>query len=279
MGPGGAARVLALRVRSAGAPVRVRAAGSEPHRQLARRADGDDGLGAVARTARAAAGRVEHAHDRAGHGQHVRRHRRGAVGPAAGPHDRRRRRGLRRRGRQLARRQQHVDRVVGPDARAVSQTTPRALFAAGFGLHPTGRAGSARTRARATRGRASPPRTRCSATSMCRRAPGWARGRRRSSWRKGVSAYGSVSQGFRAPNLDDLSTLGLFDFGVEIPAGRASAGALAGHGGRGEAARSARRRGAGGVPHQPVGLDRSAEGAGPSHRRCRSRARTGTTSG
>ncbi len=36
---------------------------------------------------------------------------------------------------------------------------------------------------------------------------------------KGVSAYGSVSQGFRAPNLDDLSTLGLFDFGVEIPAG------------------------------------------------------------
>ena len=36
---------------------------------------------------------------------------------------------------------------------------------------------------------------------------------------KGFSAYGSVSQGFRAPNLDDLSTLGLFDFGVEVPAG------------------------------------------------------------
>ncbi len=37
---------------------------------------------------------------------------------------------------------------------------------------------------------------------------------------KWVSAYGSVSQGFRAPNLDDLSTLGLFDFGVEVPAGQ-----------------------------------------------------------
>jgi hemoglobin/transferrin/lactoferrin receptor protein len=36
---------------------------------------------------------------------------------------------------------------------------------------------------------------------------------------KRISAYGSVSQGFRAPNLDDLSTLGLFDFGVEVPAG------------------------------------------------------------
>jgi hemoglobin/transferrin/lactoferrin receptor protein len=35
---------------------------------------------------------------------------------------------------------------------------------------------------------------------------------------KGVSVYASASQGFRAPNLDDLSTLGLFDFGVEIPA-------------------------------------------------------------
>jgi outer membrane receptor protein involved in Fe transport len=37
---------------------------------------------------------------------------------------------------------------------------------------------------------------------------------------KTISAYGSVSQGFRAPNLDDLSTLGLFDFGVEIPSGQ-----------------------------------------------------------
>jgi outer membrane receptor protein involved in Fe transport len=36
----------------------------------------------------------------------------------------------------------------------------------------------------------------------------------------GVSAYGSASQGFRAPNLDDLSTLGLFDFGVEVPGGQ-----------------------------------------------------------
>jgi outer membrane receptor protein involved in Fe transport len=34
-----------------------------------------------------------------------------------------------------------------------------------------------------------------------------------------VSVYANVSQGFRAPNLDDLSTLGLFDFGVEVPAG------------------------------------------------------------
>ena len=34
-----------------------------------------------------------------------------------------------------------------------------------------------------------------------------------------MSLYASASQGFRAPNLDDLSTLGLFDFGVEIPAG------------------------------------------------------------
>jgi hemoglobin/transferrin/lactoferrin receptor protein len=36
----------------------------------------------------------------------------------------------------------------------------------------------------------------------------------------GLSLYASASQGFRAPNLDDLSTLGLFDFGVEIPAGQ-----------------------------------------------------------
>jgi outer membrane receptor protein involved in Fe transport len=29
--------------------------------------------------------------------------------------------------------------------------------------------------------------------------------------------YGAVSQGFRAPNVDDVSTLGRFDFGVEAP--------------------------------------------------------------
>lgn len=33
----------------------------------------------------------------------------------------------------------------------------------------------------------------------------------------GLRAYASVSQGFRAPNVDDLSTLGPFDFGVEVP--------------------------------------------------------------
>ncbi len=33
----------------------------------------------------------------------------------------------------------------------------------------------------------------------------------------GLRVYGSVSQGFRAPNLDDVSTLGLFDSGIEVP--------------------------------------------------------------
>jgi outer membrane receptor protein involved in Fe transport len=33
----------------------------------------------------------------------------------------------------------------------------------------------------------------------------------------GQRLFGSVVQGFRAPNIDDLSTLGLFDFGVEVP--------------------------------------------------------------
>ncbi len=33
----------------------------------------------------------------------------------------------------------------------------------------------------------------------------------------GVNAFGSVAQAFRAPNIDDLSTLGAFDFGVEVP--------------------------------------------------------------
>lgn len=33
-----------------------------------------------------------------------------------------------------------------------------------------------------------------------------------------VNVFTSVAQGFRAPNLDDLSTLGSFDFGIEVPA-------------------------------------------------------------
>ena len=33
----------------------------------------------------------------------------------------------------------------------------------------------------------------------------------------GVRVFGSVSQGFRAPNVDDLSSLGQFDFGMEVP--------------------------------------------------------------
>jgi outer membrane receptor protein involved in Fe transport len=34
---------------------------------------------------------------------------------------------------------------------------------------------------------------------------------------RGVQAFGSVAQAFRAPNIDDLSTLGTFDYGVEVP--------------------------------------------------------------
>ncbi len=34
---------------------------------------------------------------------------------------------------------------------------------------------------------------------------------------RGLNAFGSVAQAFRAPNIDDLSTLGAFDFGVEVP--------------------------------------------------------------
>ncbi|MDO8794494.1 MAG: TonB-dependent receptor [Vicinamibacterales bacterium] len=34
---------------------------------------------------------------------------------------------------------------------------------------------------------------------------------------EGVRLFGTVSQGFRAPNIDDLSSLGQFDFGVEVP--------------------------------------------------------------
>jgi outer membrane receptor protein involved in Fe transport len=33
----------------------------------------------------------------------------------------------------------------------------------------------------------------------------------------GLRAYASLAQGFRAPNVDDLSTLGPFDFGIEVP--------------------------------------------------------------
>lgn len=33
----------------------------------------------------------------------------------------------------------------------------------------------------------------------------------------GMHAFGSVSQAFRAPNVDDLSTLGVFDYGIEVP--------------------------------------------------------------
>ena len=33
----------------------------------------------------------------------------------------------------------------------------------------------------------------------------------------GVSVFGSVAQAFRAPNIDDLSTLGAFDYGIEVP--------------------------------------------------------------
>jgi outer membrane receptor protein involved in Fe transport len=32
-----------------------------------------------------------------------------------------------------------------------------------------------------------------------------------------VSVFGSVAQAFRAPNIDDLSTLGAFDYGIEVP--------------------------------------------------------------
>ncbi len=34
-----------------------------------------------------------------------------------------------------------------------------------------------------------------------------------------VHLFGSVSQAFRAPNIDDLSTLGAFDYGIEVPPG------------------------------------------------------------
>ncbi|MDP2317713.1 MAG: TonB-dependent receptor [Acidobacteriota bacterium] len=34
----------------------------------------------------------------------------------------------------------------------------------------------------------------------------------------GLRLFGSVAQAFRAPNIDDLSSLGQFDFGVEVPA-------------------------------------------------------------
>ena len=34
-----------------------------------------------------------------------------------------------------------------------------------------------------------------------------------------MNAFGSVAQAFRAPIIDDLSTLGAFDYGVEVPPG------------------------------------------------------------
>jgi outer membrane receptor protein involved in Fe transport len=34
---------------------------------------------------------------------------------------------------------------------------------------------------------------------------------------RGLSLYGVAAQAFRAPNIDDISTLGAFDFGVEVP--------------------------------------------------------------
>lgn len=34
---------------------------------------------------------------------------------------------------------------------------------------------------------------------------------------EGLRLFGSVSQAFRAPNIDDLSSLGPFDFGIEVP--------------------------------------------------------------
>ena len=34
-----------------------------------------------------------------------------------------------------------------------------------------------------------------------------------------VHAFGSIAQAFRAPNIDDVSTLGAFDYGVEVPPG------------------------------------------------------------
>jgi hemoglobin/transferrin/lactoferrin receptor protein len=33
----------------------------------------------------------------------------------------------------------------------------------------------------------------------------------------GVYAFGSVAQAFRAPNIDDLSNFGVFDYGIEVP--------------------------------------------------------------
>jgi outer membrane receptor protein involved in Fe transport len=34
---------------------------------------------------------------------------------------------------------------------------------------------------------------------------------------RGMHAFASIAQAFRAPNIDDLSTLGPFDFGIEVP--------------------------------------------------------------
>ena len=90
------------------------------------------------------------------------------------------------------------------DARACFLPTPGRASRPASASRRTERAGSARMWARATRGRASPPRTRCSATSMCRREPGWARGRRRSSWRKASARTGACRRG-SAPRTSTTS--------------------------------------------------------------------------
>ncbi len=50
----------------------------------------------------------------------------------------------------------------------------------------------------------SPSATVASVAAGCRVAPG-------------LELVGSVAQSFRAPNVDDVSTLGLFDYGIEVP--------------------------------------------------------------
>ena len=180
-----------LRVRSAGAPVRFARPGPETDRQLVRRAHGDDASWVRSRERRerqrvgssTLTTEQDTVNDRTPSPP-----RRGR--PAGGPHDCRRRRGLRDRwtagaSTRLADRRRR-SRCAGcfPTAHA------GARFAAGFGLASSERAGSARMSARATRGRASRPTTRCSATSMCT-PDAWVG---RSRWR---SAFGRSVQRVR----------------------------------------------------------------------------------